>query len=134
MAGVNSFDLHMGGSESMVTRAPVRGSLGVLRAGDGPAGSQRPQKLVGWPYLGRQRKALHLFVAGLSNRKHVVQHGSGEARGDPLLQRSAQSQVVRQNRLSRPAHARVWHLDLVLSLEAQRGGIFEKVGGPKNVP
>ena len=77
MAGVNSFDLHMGGSESMVSGLLSDGLLESFEPALVLPEVKDPKNWWGRPYLGRQRKAQHLLVPGLSNRKHVVRHGAG---------------------------------------------------------
>ena len=52
-AGVRYVDLHMGGSESVVTGMLPEGIFDPVGAAHAAARSQRSQTVVGRPYLGR---------------------------------------------------------------------------------
>ena len=134
MAGVNNFDLHMGGSESMVTGLLSEGLLEPFEPAMILPEVKDPKNWWGGHiWVDNAKRYIYSSQAYQTeniwyNTEHVKPE---EIRSfNDLLN----PKWVRQNRLSRPAHARVWHLDLVLPVEAQRGGIFEEVGGPKNVP
>ena len=111
----------------------VRRYFSSPRTGDDAQRNQRPEQLVGRPHLGGQCEALHLCLAGLSSREHLVQHRLCEARGDSFLDRPAESQMVRQDRLPRSAHSRRGRFDVVFYLEAQGEGLPEEAGGAEAV-
>src|SRR5437667_8062181 len=109
----------------------VRRYFSSPRTGDDAQRNQRPEQLVGRPHLGGQCEALHLCLAGLSSREHLVQHRLCEARGDSFLDRPAESQMVRQDRLPRSAHSRRGRFDVVFSWKLKGEDYLTKLARQK---
>ena len=132
-AGVNNFDLHVGGSESMVTGLLFEGLLESFEPAMILPEVKEPKNWWGGHiWVDNAKRYIYSSQAYLTENlwynSDLVKPEEIRSFNDLL-----QSEVGRQNRLPRPAHCRVGHLDLVLPLEAQRRRVLEEVSGSENV-
>ena len=77
-AGVRHFDLHIGGSSSIISGMLDEGILIRSIPGCCYLKSKRCETVVGRSTVGRYDKTIHLHVSGLLAGKHLVQLRSGQ--------------------------------------------------------
>ncbi len=121
-AGVKNFDVFIGGSgtyESLVEAGMVEpfDALMIL-----PEVKEAKNWWGGHIWEDNvKHQSLSLFLhCRCRHRRFLVQHPIGQAAGFSLAGRFAESQVERQDRISRPANSRLRAVDLVVSMGCQR--------------
>ena len=127
-AGVRYTDLHMGGSESVVTGMLPEGIVDPLEPYMMLPEVKDPKQWWGGHIWVDNAKKFAYSHPGLSAGEPVVQFPTDESRRCAQLRRSARREIQRQDRLSRSAHSRFGRVVVVLSSRGERRGIPAQAG------
>ena len=112
--GVRYVDVHVGGSESIITGLLPEGILEPVEPLMLlPEVKDTKQWWGGHIWVG-QCQEICLLIARPPIRKSLVQPANGETGRGSVLRRFARRKMAKQNRLSRSAHAGLRRVDLVL--------------------